>query len=302
LSNNTPIVGAKPKCGIIMPISAIDGLSEAHWQEVNDILSDAISAAGFDPNLVSTAEEVGIIQKTIIHNLYHNPVVVCDVSGKNPNVMFELGMRLAFDRPTIIVKDDTTSYTFDTASIEHLGYPRDLRFNRIVEFKAKLAEKVKNTHDKAVSDHNYTTFLKHFGEFKVAKIDQTEVSAQEFMFEELKSLKESIIRLEHSTRRTRSPQVSEGSIEWDIPVPQLSQAQRVRLVRDLMPKYPEILISLGTHRLRVSFPNHWAEWRVAEFREAVNRLTGKDSEEQRDEGISSSSLLDETTPAYNSPK
>jgi hypothetical protein len=35
-------------------------------------------------------------------------------------------MRLAFDRPTIIVKDDLTTYSFDTSPIEHLEYPRDL--------------------------------------------------------------------------------------------------------------------------------------------------------------------------------
>jgi hypothetical protein len=87
-SNKQPKANAKPKCGIIMPISAIDGLSEEHWREVNGILSDAIRTAGFEADLVSTAEEVGIIQKTIIQNLYENPVAVCDVSGKNPNVMF----------------------------------------------------------------------------------------------------------------------------------------------------------------------------------------------------------------------
>jgi hypothetical protein len=107
----------KKTCGLIMPISTIDGLSEAHWAEVLAVISDAIEKGGFIPNLVSNADDVGIIQKRIIQNLYDNPIVVCDVSGKNPNVMFELGMRLAFDRPTIIVKDDKTSYSFDTAPI-----------------------------------------------------------------------------------------------------------------------------------------------------------------------------------------
>src|SRR5687768_15159461 len=98
--NKEPIV-----CGIVMPISAIDGCSAEHWSEVHDILADAIEAAGFSPQLVSDADDIGIIQKRIIQNLYENPVVVCDVSGKNPNVMFELGLRLAFDKPTLIVKD-----------------------------------------------------------------------------------------------------------------------------------------------------------------------------------------------------
>jgi hypothetical protein len=190
----------RPKCGIVMPISEIDGLSELHWADVLTILSDSIADAGFEPNLVSTTDEVGIIQKTIVQNLYDNPIVVCDVSGKNPNVMFELGMRLAFDRPTVIVKDDKTSYTFDTSQIQHLGYPRDLRFNQIVDFKTKLASKLKNTHKRASSDPEYTTFLKHFGEFKVAKIDNTEVSPQEYIIEELKNIRQSITKLERSTR------------------------------------------------------------------------------------------------------
>lgn len=195
-------------CGIVMPISAIDGCDEAHWSDVQDILTESIEAAGFDANLVSNADDVGIIHKRIIQNLYDNPIVVCDVSGKNPNVMFELGMRLAFDKPTIIVKDDKTAYSFDTSAIEHIEYPRDLRFSRIVEFKQKLAEKIRFTHQKATADPSYTTFLKHFGEFTVAKIDKREVSGQEFLLEELKNIRQSISRVEREqflSRRGTSP-------------------------------------------------------------------------------------------------
>ena len=103
-------------CGIVMPISAIDGCSEQHWADVLDILTDAIGHAGFDSNLVSNADDVGIIHKRIIQNLHDNPVVVCDVSGRNSNVMFELGLRLAFDRPTIIVKDRSEEHTSELQS------------------------------------------------------------------------------------------------------------------------------------------------------------------------------------------
>jgi hypothetical protein len=189
---------AKQVCGIVMPISAIDGCAESHWADVLEILTEAIEDAGFDANLVSNADDSGIIHKRIIQNLYDNPIVVCDVSGKNPNVMFELGLRLAFDKPTVIVKDEKTSYAFDTSAIEHLEYPRDLRFSRIVEFKQKLAEKIAATHKKATSDPAYTTFLKHFGEFKVAKLDKKEVSGQEYILEELRGLRVAMRRLELS--------------------------------------------------------------------------------------------------------
>ena len=175
----------KPRCGVIMPISAIDGCTEQHWSDVREIVEDAIDQTGFEPCLVSDADEVGIIQKRIIQNVYDDPIVVCDVSGKNPNVMFELGMRLAFDKPTIIIKDDKTAYSFDTAPIEHIEYPRDLRFAQIVEFQDLLADKIKATHNKAQTDKSYTTFLKHFGSFSVAKLETRAVDRDDFLLEEL---------------------------------------------------------------------------------------------------------------------
>ena len=76
-----------------MPISAIDGCSAEHWSDVKSILTETIEGIGqpkFTVKLVSDADEVGVIQKTIIQNIYSSDVVVCDVSGKNPNVMFKL--------------------------------------------------------------------------------------------------------------------------------------------------------------------------------------------------------------------
>lgn len=184
----------KLMCGIVMPISEIDGCSELHWKEVYSIITQSIDKAGFKSNLVSNSDDVGVIQKRIIQNLYDNPIVVCDVSGKNPNVMFELGLRLAFDKPTIIIKDDKTQYSFDTSPIEHLEYPRDLRFSKIVEFKERLSEKISHTYKKSTTDENFSTFLKHFGSFKVAKIETEVVSKEDFILEEIKNLREVVTR------------------------------------------------------------------------------------------------------------
>jgi hypothetical protein len=231
---------AKPICGIVMPISEIDGCGESHWSDVLEIISEAIEDSGFSANLVSNADDVGIIHKRIIQNLYDNPIVVCDVSGKNPNVMFELGMRLAFDKPTIIIKDDKTSYSFDTSAIEHLEYPRDLRFSKIVEFKERVAAKIAATHERATSDGTYTTFLKHFGEFTVAKLQKKEVSGQEFILEELKSMRSSMQRLEHRPafmpRRLMPPR---SKHEFSLCLGGLSKAQVVQ-ARNFVACHPDV--------------------------------------------------------------
>jgi hypothetical protein len=187
-----------------MPISGFGEYTESHWNDVLQILTEAVEIAGLEADLVSNADDVGIIQKRIIQNLYDNPIVVCDVSGKNPNVMFELGMRLAFDKPTIIVKDNQTSYSFDTSPIEHLEYPKDLRFNSIVEFKKTLTGKIQGTLNRASTDKTYTTFLKNFGEFTVAKLEQKEVSGQEFILDELRNMRTLMKRIERDAAIRRA--------------------------------------------------------------------------------------------------
>lgn len=202
----------KPTCGIIMPISPIDGCSADHWKEVLSIIEDCIISSDFEPNLVSNAADIGIIQKTIIQNIYNNEIIVCDVSAKNPNVMFELGMRLAFDKPTIIIIDDKTDYSFDTAPIEHLTYPRDLRFKHIIDFKEILKKRIRATYDKAHNDPNYSTFLKNFGQYKVSKLEETEVSSNDFIFNKLNEIHSEITSLKTNSTRPFAPTQIKGEI------------------------------------------------------------------------------------------
>ena len=188
----------KNTCGIVMPISEIDGCSTSHWQEVLTIITDAAESHGFEARLVSDSDDVGVIQKRILQNLYENDIIVCDVSAKNANVMFELGLRLAFDKPAIVLKDNKTSYSFDTSPIEHLEYPRDLRYSEIIAFKEKLGAKMKATLE-ASKKKDYTTFLRHFGKFTVANIDTEVVSEQQLVLNELSELKSQIARLSRSS-------------------------------------------------------------------------------------------------------
>lgn len=183
-------------CGIIMPISSIDNCSKEHWAEVKNILSEAIEKAGFKPCLVSDADDSGVIQKRIVQNIYDNDIVVCDVSCKNPNVMFELGMRLAFDKPTIIVMDDGTNYSFDTSVIEHISYPRNLSYYAILDFQKKLTNKITATITKSKDDPEYTTFLKHFGEFEVAHIEKKKGSINDILLSKMDEMSQQILRLQ----------------------------------------------------------------------------------------------------------
>lgn len=180
-------------CGIIMPIASMTGYPESHWTKVKDIIIEATSQVDgykFSTKIVSeTNGETHVIHKTIIQNLYNSEIVICDISGKNPNVLFELGMRLAFDKPTILIRDNETDFMFDTGVIEHMTYPKSLSYPEVVEFKKELAIKIKITLEKEKSDPNYSAFLRSFGTFEITKLDQTEISdANQIILSELKNV------------------------------------------------------------------------------------------------------------------
>lgn len=192
------------KCGIIMPIAEHPDYQSGHWKDVLEILTEAISMTGFEPRLVSDDVAIGLIHDRIVTNLYNDEIVVCDVSSKNPNVMFELGLRLAFDKPTIIVKDEKTGYSFDTGVIEHISYPSSLRFSEIVDFKEDLVKRINATYEKSKKEENYSPFLKSFGKTVIpTSLEKTEIPESKFIMEQL-----SIIRQEMRRMRVDDPNIS----------------------------------------------------------------------------------------------
>jgi hypothetical protein len=54
-----------------------------------------------------------MIQSTIINDLIEADLVIADVTEHNPNVMFELGMRIALEKPVVLMKAAGTGPLFD---------------------------------------------------------------------------------------------------------------------------------------------------------------------------------------------
>ncbi|ATB69229.1 hypothetical protein FA592_11785 [Sulfurospirillum diekertiae] len=159
-------------CGIIMPISAMDGYLAKHWEEIQAIYIDVAQKCGLsNAKLVSEEKSSGVIHTNIIKNLFENDIVICDVSGKNPNVMFELGLRIAFDKPVIVTKDDETKISFDIAPLKYLEYPKTQHHGGIEKFKIDLTECLQATLEKSPS------YLQSFG-INYSRVDNSEAFLQ----------------------------------------------------------------------------------------------------------------------------
>lgn len=174
-----------------MPISKSQGLEPEHWLNVKGIICEALADTEFDVRLVSESDDVGVIHKSIVQNIYKNDIVICDVSTHNANVMFELGLRLAFDKPTVIIKDDETPFSFDTQVIEHIVYKRSLHYVDIVSFKKKLKDKVIATLEQS-RQPDFSTFLGHFTINHISKIEEKTVSVTDALVERIEQMQNTI--------------------------------------------------------------------------------------------------------------
>ncbi len=81
-----------------------------------EVLRSLITPAAKDSGFtVKTANRQGsdLIQSTIVNDLLEADLVIADLTEHNPNVMFELGVRMAQDKPVVLIKATGTGPLFD---------------------------------------------------------------------------------------------------------------------------------------------------------------------------------------------
>jgi len=105
----------KPVCFVIMPFVEHDEdrYPTGFFAEVlESLFTPAITRAGLQ---VRTARRQGsdLIQHTIIRELLNADLVLADLTEHNPNVLFELGMRIAENKPVVLVRATGTGNIFD---------------------------------------------------------------------------------------------------------------------------------------------------------------------------------------------
>jgi hypothetical protein len=65
------------------------------------------------------------------------------VSGsRNPNVLFELGLRQAFDKPVVLIQEIGTPKIFDIAPLRYAQYRKEMRYHEVLEDQKSISQAV----------------------------------------------------------------------------------------------------------------------------------------------------------------
>lgn len=137
---------ASNDCFVIMPISDHDGYDKGHFTKVyEDIFKPACTSAGFSAVRADEVKQTNLIHLDILQKLIESPMAICDLSSRNPNVLFELGLRQAFDKPTVLVQEAGTPKIFDIAPLRYTEYRRELRYREVLEDQSMISKAIKAT-------------------------------------------------------------------------------------------------------------------------------------------------------------
>lgn len=133
----------RPKCFVMMPFTDPTGYDKGHFEKVYSlIIKDGILAAGYEPFRVDEDKDSSWINTKIVNYAADTEMALCDLSGKNPNVLYELGIRHAFDKPTVLIKDDNTGKIFDVANINTVDYKGNFLYENVVKARSDIKEAI----------------------------------------------------------------------------------------------------------------------------------------------------------------
>ena len=136
------------ECFVIMPFSDQDGYDPGHFTRVyEDIIVPGCKKAGLLAFRGDSTGKPNIIHIDIVQQLIQAKIAICDLSARNPNVMFELGIRQAFRLPTVLISDLKTPAIFDVAPIRCFRYNSELRYREVLNDQDRLAKVIKETLD-----------------------------------------------------------------------------------------------------------------------------------------------------------
>lgn len=147
---------------VIMPFVERDQKHPSGFfaEVLRSIITPAAKASQFT---VKTANRQGsdLIQSTIINDLMDADLVIADLTEHNPNVMFELGMRMAEDKPVVLIKALGTGPLFDVDNMLRVfEYSPNLWPTTVDKDMPNLREFIRGSWENRASEKSYIKILR----------------------------------------------------------------------------------------------------------------------------------------------
>lgn len=239
---------AKP-CFVIMPISDQPQYPAGHFNKIYEqIIVPAVKEAGFEPVRADSNQICDSIMQKILKNLVECDMAICDLSSRNPNVMYELGIRQAYGKKVVLIQDDATDKIFDVAGINTVFYKRDRLYENVIKAKDDIANAIKETYA------NGSFSLMSIANLENATVDNSKIDGVVLARLMMQSIYSKLDAMEDSIRLLSNTQ--NVSDELNCGLNNRSFARLVMECKDALSNYPDNLDLLVSCYRRLSRANN----------------------------------------------
>lgn len=161
-SNGKPLDSTdKPECFVIMPISDPEGYEAGHFRRVyEDLFVPACDKAGYAAVRADQVRQTNLIHLDVLQKIINSPMALCDLSSRNPNVLFELGLRQAFDKPVVLVQEIGTPAIFDINPLRYTNYRKEMSYRQVIEDQQEISAAIKATKEDIGNSKSINSIVK----------------------------------------------------------------------------------------------------------------------------------------------
>lgn len=120
---------------------------------INVAIAPALQESGYSiPKVSHQIFSSNSITKEIIKSVYESDLVIADLSGNNPNVMYEVAIRHSSGKPIIHITSDISSLPFDINDHRTFTYTNDMM--GVTELKESLLKAIKDIKENPENQSN----------------------------------------------------------------------------------------------------------------------------------------------------
>ncbi|ENC6731319.1 hypothetical protein ABKZ05_002006 [Vibrio navarrensis] len=260
----------KKKCFVVTPIGADNSdIRRAADGLIDAVIEPVCKELGLEVYVAHRIETPGSITGQVIEHVLEDDLVVTNLTGLNPNVMYELALRHAIRKPVISLAEAGTTLPFDISDDRTIFYRNDMAGVQ------KLQMELKNMINIAIDDNEPDNPVHRAVSYKVMRetvSNEVQVSGnafEGFILKRLDSLESTLNRflstssrssltrkLDDFTNRTRRTEHSEITIEVNSVSTKLDDSEIYKLLFDIFNRHCGSVavkqIRDGVYRLYIS--------------------------------------------------
>lgn len=136
-------------CFVIAPIGEPESDTRKRSDQIlKHIVSPAAKTCGYKAMRADQISEPGIITSQVIQHTVEDQLVIADLTGRNPNVFYELAIRHAIKKPLVQIIKKGEAIPFDVAGTRtvHVDH-HDL--DNVEEAKEEIVKQIKSVEEDA---------------------------------------------------------------------------------------------------------------------------------------------------------